>query len=333
MSFSDLPPEICEQILSQLPVASLLSFGATSHAAHYAATASLRTLSLGVFHSRISGLVSSLDDFEDGDGPTKTVRMLLPKRDARSRRHVVRNQNRVAAEVLPKYASSLRDLELVLWELEAPVCDVLRTMPNLRRLSMRFDHPHTRHTKVEKSYWETSPRSTIWNFLCTTDGRFPSTTPMFGRLEALKLERSGITDFQLEQILRCNPRIVDLRLQKCLTLTEETFEFLARGGSGTREDDGSGVVITSRLKTLHFTKSNNGEIDERILKYISKLISLKNLSFRGCNNLDPNQIKQLNTEEWHISNLTLPFTPDSPLLRPVSPSSDPAILEVNPAYK
>ncbi|KAI9849715.1 MAG: hypothetical protein M1837_002841 [Sclerophora amabilis] len=326
MSLSDLPPELCQQILTYLPVPSLLSFGLTSCSSHALAHSSLRTLSLGVFHTRISGLMSFLDSTLCREDQRHAVSILLSKRDSRTRSQVIDNQNRRAAEILSRHATSLRDLELVLWELKLPVTDVLKTMPTLRRLSLRFDHPHTRHASVNKTYWETSPPGSIWNLLATQDG-FRDGPTTFGRLEAINLERCGLTDYQLRQIIKRNPGVKEIRLQRCLTVTGATFEYLSRS------------PVAHTLETLHFTQSNSREIDERILDYIPKLTALKSLSLRGCQRLDPERIKSLNAKEWRIPHLVLPARADGPrdasstTTTDSAPGSGGVILEVDPAYK
>jgi hypothetical protein len=54
------PPEILVTILSFLPVRALLRFSQTCHYSHCLATSSLHSLSLGIYTSRISGIVSCL---------------------------------------------------------------------------------------------------------------------------------------------------------------------------------------------------------------------------------------------------------------------------------
>ncbi|KAI9779765.1 MAG: hypothetical protein M1816_003434 [Peltula sp. TS41687] len=338
MSFSSLPNELAQEVLSHLPVRSLHSFALTSHASYTLARTSLRTLALGVFHNRINGLISFMD--VPSTRPTsssqgQSVTITLPKNDTKTRQQIIRNQNGVAAKIIRDNGASIRDLELVLWELEKPLADALATLPNLRRLSLRFDHPHARHAHVDRSYWDAAPTGTVWNLLSATCGDQPR--KVFGRLEALNLERSGITDYQLERIIETNPRITELRLQKCLALSEEFFEYLARS------------PIAKSLKVLHVTKNDSVEMDERILTYIGKLTGLKSLSFHACRYLDPEQIKSLNEKEWRIPEVIPPHSADSPPVHTTNPTATAnaqqqaqgsldagigdAFIEVDPAYK
>ncbi|KAI9851302.1 MAG: hypothetical protein M1838_004038 [Thelocarpon superellum] len=303
---TSLPPEIIQAILTQLPTASLFNFSLTCRNSRDLARGALRTLVLGVFSSRVNGLISFMESSHDCS--THAVAVVLERRLTKSKRQVIENQNHAAAAVLLKHGHSIRDLELLLWEPQTSVVVALVEMKNLRRLSLNFDHPHTRHSRLEKSYWAEAPPGTIWNWLAAT----PSGEGMFGRLESLWLRRAGLTDYQLDQIIRRNPRIRDLRLQKCLNLTHHFFKYLAKS------------PIARSLETLHFTQHDGVEIDNRILPYLACFPSLKNLSLYRCSNVGNEAVKRLNAATWHITHLSLPYCIDSP------PTGR---LEVDPAYK
>ena len=132
-------------------------------------------------------------------------------------------------------------------------------LQNLKRLSVRLDHPHTRYSGVDAQFWETSPGSSVWNFLAPKTGKANA----LGRLQSLSLERAGLTDFQLARILDTNPLLTELRLRKCFNLTEKTFKTLADSKVG------------QQLETLHFTKSQSEGIDDRILDCIGMFPKLK----------------------------------------------------------
>ncbi|KAI9825413.1 MAG: hypothetical protein M1832_001143 [Thelocarpon impressellum] len=311
MALLSLPPEVLQETLTRLPISSLLSFGRASRHAHALADCSLGTLALGVFHSRLSGLVSFMDSSETGQASAFAVTLLLEKREARNKQQLIRNQNTRAAAVLHRHAHSLRDLELVLWELQPVVIEALARMPNLRRLSLRFDHPHTRHSRISRSYWDEAPAGTVWNLLAES----PKGRDMFGRLESISLQRAGITDYQLKQIIRRNPRVTELRLQKCLVLTHGFFDWLANRSP-----------IADTLRVLHFTKSGSAEVDARIYAHIPKLTALESLSLHACTNLDSDVVRRLNKDVWHIPHLAPPHSPESP------PSGNGG-LEVDPMYR
>ena len=172
---------------------------------------------------------------------------------------VIRNQNLLLFKAVSKYQYTLRILEVALWDLQHQPAESVGRMHNLRHLSIRLDHPHTRSSDVDRLFWRTAPGSTVWNALYPgkNGGRF------LGRLESLNLERAGITDYQLQRILEENPKICELRLRKCLMLTREIFAFLARSESGRR------------LKVFSFTQNSSTEIDNRVLKHLDHMTNLE----------------------------------------------------------
>ena len=258
MSFSILPIEIAQDVLSYLPVRSLNAFSLTSRTGYALARGSLRTLDLGIFHTRINGLISLMSPPLRGSS-AHSVSITLDTKDVKTRQQIVRNQNAKAADILQKQGQCLRDLELLTWELEKPLADALSGLRNLRRLSLRFDHAFVRHPSLGRNYWDCASTGSVWDLLSTDCGG----EKVFGRLESFNLERSGITDYQLERVIERNPLITELRLQKCLALTPDFFEYLTRS------------PIASTLKTLHVTRNSSMELDDRILPYIAQLPALE----------------------------------------------------------
>lgn len=256
-TLSSLPPEISREVLRYLPVRTLLDFGLTSKNNHALQSCSLSKLRLGVFHSRLGGMVSLMEATGD-QSFLHSVQMVLPKDESRTKVKVIYNQNLRIRKVVDAYQKTLRDLEIALWELDdSTACSIAR-LKNLKRLSIRLDHPHTRFPGVDRQFWESSPGSTVWNNLASTVGK-----STLGRLQTLTLERAGITDYQLAKILESNPMLRELRLRKCLTLTNKIFKVLAESRVGRQ------------VETLCFTKSDGDGIDNRMLEYIGKLPNLK----------------------------------------------------------
>ena len=253
-----LPPELLCEVLEHLPISSLLAFGQTSRYHHALQQRSLRRLRLGVFPTRLDGLLSQMDTLGDDD-TTHSVQKVLDKRRSRSKDAIFFNQNLTIACILHRFSLSLRELEISLWDFQQPAAEALAKLKGLRSLSIRLDHPNSRCADLHHSFWCHSPGSTAWNQLYA--GRDAS--PVFGRLTSLNLERAGITDYQLLRILEENPSITGIRLRKCLTLTDEFFRDLSRSSVG------------KQLKVLHFTQSDNSRIDERVLQHISAMPSLQ----------------------------------------------------------
>ena len=252
-----LPPEISREVLRYLPVRSLLDFGLTSKYNHALQSCSLSKLRLGVFHSRLGGIVSLMETTAN-QSYLHSVQMILSKDESRTKVRVVHHQNLRIRKVVDAYQQTLRDLEVALWELDdSTACSIAR-LKNLKRLSIRLDHPHTRFPGIDRQFWESSPGSTIWNNLASKPGK-----STLGRLQSLNLERAGITDYQFAKVLESNPLLTELCLSKCLVLTNKIFKILAESKIGRR------------IETLCFTKSDSDDIDGRMLEYIGKLPSLK----------------------------------------------------------
>ena len=309
VNLSTLPPEIIRIILENLPVRSFLAFGLTSKNNHAIQSHSLSSLRLGVSQSRLNGMVCVLE------GTlvkcyTHTFQAVLSKTQSRNRKMVVRNQNAIIRVIVSQYCHTLRDLEISLWELQEPVAKSIARVKNLRGLSIRLGHPNTGFLDVGRSFWEISPGSTVWNDLFAKSDQLQ----VPGRLQSLNLEGAGITDYQLEQLMNNHPMIRDLRLQKCLNLTTETFHCLARNNEGRP------------LKTLYFTEYHGKKIDNRILEYIGKLTNLdvsetssarffdvltmlpQFLSLHECTSIDSEIVLWMNERLWQIPKLVLPRT-------------------------
>ena len=327
-NLDSLPPELIHEIMHHLSIRALLAFGLTSKIYHRCQSMSLSTLRLGVFQSRLSGIASLMESSEERSS-IHSVQVILPRSESRTKSMTVRNQNNVIECVVKRYRHSLRDLEIALWELSQGTARSIAQMENLRHLAIRLDHPHTRHTGVDRNFWRTSPGSTVWNVLSNELGHNSTNRSCHGRLQSLALERAGITDYQLQKILERNPSITDLRLQKCLLLTQETFEYLANSSH------------RCNLKVLHFTQSTSSEIDNRLLPYIemlskldvsifkasnastAPLISAQVLSLHNCINIDSRLARQINEDIWHVPQFILPC----------SLGDSEGVVEVDPEYR
>lgn len=79
LTLTSLPPEILLYMLSFLPIRDLLRFSQTSHTTHALATSSLRTLSLGVYPSRMAALISRLSELPNTyNAPIKSHFSVFP---------------------------------------------------------------------------------------------------------------------------------------------------------------------------------------------------------------------------------------------------------------
>ena len=257
---SSLPPELLHQTLTYLPVSSLLAFGQTSKYHHAVSARAFLKLRLGAFPSQINCVLSLFDALGDDD-MAHSVQILLERKKNRSKDLVVRNQNRKLSAVLERQGRYLHDLEVSLWALEDPLAKRIGSLGMLRRLSVRMDHPHTRHADVPLSFWKSAEPSAAWNRLYANPGNGPL-VPL-GRLQILTLERAGITSYQLRRVLECNPRVTELRLRKCLALDDEFWAWLAASRFATQ------------LKVFHFTHNTGRDMDNRVLDHLDAFSALE----------------------------------------------------------
>ncbi|KAI9771870.1 MAG: hypothetical protein M1840_001640 [Geoglossum simile] len=323
MSLTNLPPELHHLILSHLSPPCLLAYGLTCRANYALHGPSLTALTLGVFHSRISSLISFLHlssaaaatssgccggytsslsspSSSSSSSTSHSVCVLLKKRESRSRVVVTARQNAIVSSVLRRY-KYIQTLDLLLWDLKSCTTLAISGLYALRSLTIRLDHPYIRHPDLPKTHWETCVPGTLWNWLSSalapphgSDGG-RKRKPMGGVLQSVHLERCGITDYQLECLLADHPHIHTIHLQKCLILTEELFEALTRS-----------AFLPSTLKVLVFTDSSSEGINERIYPYISELKALKVLDLHNCTNLRNEDVKHWNETVWGIPEVRLP---------------------------
>lgn len=292
---SDLPPELVSDVLSYLPVKSLLTFASTSSSNYSFALSCLQTINIGIHPSRHAAVLSEsqhccLPKVNVEEQPSGRTKIILPQRRCKSLFITIYHQNEAATEILKTHGSSLRTLDLSIWDLRMETATAISKINRLRHLTLRMDHPHTRVKNMPGLFWYTSPGSTVWNkFYAAPSHFYPLTPPaspqssrcaspeprmlkaVFGQLETLQMERAGITDYQLQRIVSENPNLKEIRLRKCFTLTDEFFRTLAMS------DICSPAKVTQKkcLKLLHFEMSSNPLVDSRVLQYITLMSGLK----------------------------------------------------------
>ncbi len=280
-SFAELPPELVLRILSYLPLPSLLSFAQTSRSSMTLASASVHTLSLGIYTSRIASLMGKLshcgttttppsrknssactkgtaadsDPFGDPEDPY-AVSIVMPPELTQSLSIITKFQNGLASLVVSRHAAALRNIDLSIWSLDASAAEALAKCKRLRTLSLRLDHPYVRHREIDRRHWDRAAGegSTVWNIF---DGAW-------GNLEAISLEGAGITDWQLQRILEANPSLKEVSVSNCQLLGKDIWRFLAKSWEGRQ-----------RLRVLKFMASASKEVDSSILDCVKHLTGLE----------------------------------------------------------
>ena len=308
-TLSSLPPEIVANVMTHLPIPALLALGATSAYFHALQATALTSLQLGIFPSRLDGVLANFSS-QTAHDPARSINLRLPSNTFHAKDSIITAQNTRASAVLEQHGDTLRDVELALWDLQASTAKTLTSLRRLRSLAIRLDHPHTSHRSISRKFWHQSPGSTMWNHLYgSRGGASPARPALGGKLQRLTLERAGVTDYQLRRILEENPQLTELRLRKCRTLTCEFFDWLAHSETA------------KRLEVLHFEQSWEESIDGEVLESIGEMPCLRELSLSGCG-----WITNAEVEAWskgRAIDVTLPQRVEKNVVK----------VDVDPAYK
>ena len=120
--------------------------------------------------------------------------------ESRTKSNLILNQNLRIRKIVDTHQHIIQDLEVDLWELHDTSACSIAQLKNLKRLSIRLDHPHTRLPGDDRQFWESSPGSTVWTNLAS---KTEKTT--LGRLRSLNLERAGITNYQWPRCWKATP--------------------------------------------------------------------------------------------------------------------------------
>lgn len=236
-------------ILSYLSTHSLLAFGATSRKNHEFHRMSLDILRLAVFPRKSHALVAIIEPsahcsakfdnyvsvitrnrFRDGE---KFSARRWNRNPSLSLAQTVADQNIVLADILSRYGPALRDLEYLAWDLTAIAATALaQSCSGLRKLALCFHHPNVRDRSVPRTYFDSpGPGSTMWNALAGI-GLAESLALKLRTLQCLTIERSGITEWQLQKFVEANPGLLELRLKKCAGVGSDFLSWLGESKQG-----------------------------------------------------------------------------------------------------
>ncbi|KAF2461244.1 hypothetical protein BDY21DRAFT_331523 [Lineolata rhizophorae] len=330
-NFESLPPELQLNILSYLPIPSLLAFSQTSRTSHALATTSLRTLSLGIYPNRLSSLISRLSNNSSTCQPSRqpdaatshgsasaadtkplhrgkskharptapdwannTISMTIPAANKLSTPTLLSFHTSLTVALLKRYAPALRHLDLSVWTLTPQIAAALAGIKNLRTLSIRIENPFSRRGVL------TCGGGPAWNMLA---GKF-------GRLERLRIEGADITEWQLERILEANTSVRELYVRRCPRVGKGLWQYLAEEWGYGENLWGLGHISCRHL-------------DDEIYEWARMLRGLEFLSLHGCTYLRNDDIKREN-EIWGIPEIIMPQAIDD--------QGYPNMIEVDPAY-
>ncbi|KAL9107649.1 MAG: hypothetical protein Q9227_007456 [Pyrenula ochraceoflavens] len=318
---TNLPSELLLQILSHLPIPTLLTLSRTNKTLHSLAPLSLNTLHLAAFPKKLHSVLAFLPS---GPAPTDrhlalTTPRLFHNNVSPSIQHkaTIRHQNSILSSALRTHGRFLTTLTFHAFDISAATAtDVGTCCPRLRHLSIHCDNAHARHASVPRALVEgpASPHAG-WNALAGI-GRDAASSRVMGKLESLRLERVGITSFQLKGLVERNPGLKELCLRKVSGVDEEFVEWLGGEWAGRK-----------KLKVLEVEECDELRIEEeKDAEWVKGLEGLEVLSFHRCANVDAELTTRLNEEEWKVQGFV-------PLLDLGSPVVEGLFLEVDPEYK
>ncbi|KAL1970446.1 hypothetical protein VTN77DRAFT_4090 [Rasamsonia byssochlamydoides] len=345
---SKLPLEIILMILSHLPIPSLISFGTTSRANYSYHILCMRRLHLAVLQKRIHATTTFSDrDAPDSrfwrkkeerpdDGLGHRIPIVLPhscsrgkdgrRTPPRSANQMIRAQNEIFAKIVSRYGRSLVDLEFLAYDLNSQGAIALGASCGLklRHLALRFEHPHIcdNNSMLGRNYWlHPPPGSTAWNALIGVG--VGENNIGLSTQESLVLERAGITPWQLQMLVKRNPKLRELRLRTCAAVQPEFVNWL--GGIEVDQDESRKEGDSAPEASIEVLWSENcdgissevdlsnikdgNEIQDAGLEWIRDLKGLKSLSLRHCPNINPELVERANKTVWHIPEVFLSYPP------------------------
>ncbi|KAF4301835.1 putative f-box domain protein [Botryosphaeria dothidea] len=358
---TSLPSELLLHILSFLPIRSLLAFSLASRSAYVLASSSLQTLSLGIYPTRVSSLISQLSSTSPTASPYSrstrslnssvgslpssspstasdpftedcTVAHVIPQASELRPHTLLAFHTALTSSILSRYCMSMRHLELSIWTLTPPVADALAGLKNLRTLCLRIEDPFGRGFL----------RRWIINWGSTTDEeddvgpRSPRRVPDLYRA----LPEAG-TGTEWNKFAEAWSRLETLRLVGAEISDWQLCQILKKN-PGLKElwlkkclDVGAELLKfldeewegRSYLQTLGLVDCDlAGEVNQDAVKHIGSLSNLQVLSLLGCKGLTNSTVERLNDESWHIPQIELPGAHVTDL------GPMPAVIEVDPAY-
>lgn len=299
---SHLPPEILHQILTYLPISTLLTFARVSKQHYSASILALNILQLAILPRRVHGTLAFLDssnwediDFNTGDidynhltqnqivvtSPLQVPRngskkhngkaSKPPSTPAQYREQLFNLQNALAYSILSSRSLvNLQSLTLHIYHVTSPaLTEILAShFPNLKTLRLNFSHPYLHDTCLPAQYW-TSPvfleGSPVWNAVAGI-GEDHEARLRLRKLQRLTVERAGITSVQLRKWVESNPRLRELKLRNVAGVDAEFVQWLGQyhGASrdGKRTPRVAGPVKLTSLALEHCSSLSIKSIEE-----------------------------------------------------------------------
>jgi hypothetical protein len=237
-----LPTEILSQILSSLPLSSLLRFSETCHRSRTMANANLQTLSLGIAPlpspyqsllvlpkppARTAAAISSSSSSHHHHTYYYDTWVRVPNMSSYEYNTLSNFQAALVTSILHRHGSVLQRVELSIWSLTVRMATALRSLHALRSIALRFDNGagergHGRHVPRSHVAAERAEQHKAWKVLA----RWPP--PVWSkRLTAFRLDNADLTTEQLGVLLWESCVCRELVLERCRFVGSEVWGVVA----------------------------------------------------------------------------------------------------------
>ncbi|EUC38786.1 hypothetical protein COCCADRAFT_32151 [Bipolaris zeicola 26-R-13] len=315
-----LPTELLSQILTSLPLPSLLRFSETCRSARTLANANLQSLSLG-----ISPLPSpyTFSPSKHPLSPSQTPSSLPPSQPSQpthphDRWLTIPNittypyttlsnfQSALITSILTRHHPLLQHIDITIWTMSTHMAHALRNLSALQRLSLRFDagNPGRAVSRAQMAL-ERDEQRKAW---CVLAADPPSWSR---RLLKLSVKGAVVSARQVAVLLAESRGCEEVVLERCGGVGSEIWMFL--GGWCGRE----------RVRRVEFGECG-GVIGEAALGVIGGMVGLEHLNLYDCQEeLAPGTLERWNEEVWRIPDFVAP--------RPSAFGAD-MVIEVDPEY-
>ncbi|EMD89919.1 hypothetical protein COCC4DRAFT_158311 [Bipolaris maydis ATCC 48331] len=310
-----LPAELLSQILTSLPLSSLLHFSETCHPARTLANANLQSLSLG-----ISPLPSPYTSFPPSKPPLSpsqthtsqpTTRphdrwLRIPNITTYDYTTLSNFQSALLTSILTRHHPLLSHVDLTIWTMSVRMAHALRNLSALQRLELRFDAGNPGRAVLRAQIGlEREEQRRAWDVLAR------STPSWSRRLLGLRVEGAVVSTKQIAVLLGESRGCEEVVLERCSGVGGDVWAFW--GGWCGRE----------RVRRVELRECG-GVIREEVLGIIGGMRALECLNLYDCEEeLAPGTMEKWNAEVWRIPHFVAP--------RPSAFGVD-MVIEVDPEY-
>jgi hypothetical protein len=307
-----LPTELLDQVLSALPIPSLLAFSSTSQHARILARNNLHSLSLGIAPLHSSSFSTSPYD----------IWLRIPNANSYPYLTLLNFQSALVSSTLTRHGSMLQHLELSVWALTVPIAEAIANLAALQSLSIRIESGG--YARRSCKSFEREKQHKAWTLLSSEKCVWRS------RLMALRIEDADLGTEQLAGILGGATRCRELWLNRCWFIGKEVWGWL--GGDWKGRDvlrildvsDCGGVLGEEAVDAIGRLKGLQVSPPIVFGWYEDRRWRWQYLNLYDCQTLDSGVFERCDRDVWHIPEFIGPRTLEN---------VEDMIIEVDPEYR